>query len=131
MIALIIAIFIVSKRKDYRDIAKLGFAPALFNISEPIMFGLPVVMNPILIIPMVLVTIVSMFIGYISTMIGFMGYTYVLTPWTTPPIIGAFLSTGGSIGAVVTAVICLVVSVLIYMPFVKVMDKANAGQIEE
>lgn len=123
MLALIIAIFIISKRKDYRDIAKLGFAPAIFNISEPIMFGLPVVMNPILIIPMVLVTIVSLFIGYIATLTGFMGFTYVLTPWTTPPIIGAFLSTGGNIGAAITSLVCLVVSVLIYMPFVKVMDK--------
>lgn len=124
MIALVIAIFIISKRKDYRDIAKLGLAPALFNISEPIMFGLPVVMNPILIIPMILVTLVSMGIGYVATAIGFMAHTYVITPWTTPPIVGAFLATGGNIGAIITAIICLVVSVLIYMPFVKVMDKA-------
>lgn len=124
MLALIIAILIVSKRSDYKQIAKLGFIPALFNISEPIMFGLPVVMNPILIIPMILVTLVSLGIGYFATIIGFMGYTYVTTPWTTPPIIGAFLATGGSIGAVITALIVLVVSVLIYMPFVKTMDKA-------
>ena len=48
MLALVIAIFIVSKRDDYKVIGKLGFVPALFNISEPLMFGLPVVMNPIL-----------------------------------------------------------------------------------
>lgn len=124
MLALVIAIFIVSKRSDYRDIAKLGFVPALFNISEPIMFGLPVVMNPILIIPMILVTLAGLFIGYISTIIGLMGYTYVLVPWTTPPVIGLFLSSGANIGAALTGVIILVVSVIIYMPFVKVMDKA-------
>lgn len=124
MLALVIAIFIVSKRSDYRDIAKLGFVPALFNISEPIMFGLSVVMNPILIIPMILVTLAGLFIGYISTIIGLMGYTYVLVPWTTPPVIGLFLSSGANIGAALTGVIILVVSVIIYMPFVKVMDKA-------
>ncbi len=131
MIALVLAILIVSKRKDYRQIAKLGFVPSLFNISEPIMFGLPVVMNPILIIPMVLVTLVGLGIGYIATITGFMGYTYVMTPWTTPPLIGAFLSTGGSIGALITAAVVLVLSVLIYMPFVKAMDKAEAKLEEE
>ena len=124
MLALVIAIFIVSKRSDYRDIAKLGFVPALFNISEPIMFGLPVVMNPILIIPMILVTLAGLLIGYISTIVGLMGYTYVLVPWTTPPVIGLFLSSGANVGAALTGVIILVVSVIIYMPFVKVMDKA-------
>ncbi len=131
MIALVLAILIVSKRKDYRQIAKLGFVPSLFNISEPIMFGLPVVMNPILIIPMVLVTLVGLGVGYIATITGFMGYTYVMTPWTTPPLIGAFLSTGGSIGALITAAVVLILSVLIYMPFVKAMDKAEEKLEEE
>ena len=123
MLALVLAILIVSKRKDYKQIAKLGFIPSLFNISEPIMFGLPVVMNPVLIIPMILVTLVSLGIGTLATVTGFMGYTYVMTPWTTPPLIGDFLATGGKIGGLITAAICLVVSVLIYMPFVKAMDK--------
>lgn len=130
MLALIIAIFIVSRRADYRTIAKVGVVPALFNISEPIMFGLPVVMNPILIIPMILVTLAGLGIGALSTIMGFMGYTYALTPWITPPLVGAFLSTGGSIGAVITAAIILAVSVLIYMPFVKAMNKASDAPAE-
>lgn len=130
MLALIIAIFIVSRRADYRTIAKVGLVPSLFNISEPIMFGLPVVMNPILIIPMILVTLAGLGIGALSTVMGFMGYTYALTPWITPPLIGAFLSTGGSIGAVVTAAVILVVSVLIYMPFVEAMNKATDAPVE-
>lgn len=125
MLALIIAIMLVSKRKDYKQISKLGFVPALFNISEPIMFGLPVVMNPILIIPMILVTIAGLGIGYLATVLGFMPYTFVATPWTTPPLVGAFLATGGSFGALFSALVTLVVSVLIYMPFVKAMDKAE------
>ena len=80
MLALIIAIMLVSKRKDYKQISKLGFVPALFNISEPIMFGLPVVMNPILIIPMILATIAGLGIGYLATILGFMPYTFVATP---------------------------------------------------
>lgn len=123
MLALVIAIFLVSKREDYRSVAKMGLVPAIFNISEPIMYGLPVVMNPILIIPMILVTLVGLLIGYVSTAIGFMGVTYIMTPWTTPAIIGPYLAAGANVGAAVTAAVVLVLSILIYMPFVKVMDK--------
>ncbi|WP_195599597.1 PTS sugar transporter subunit IIC [Longibaculum muris] len=131
MLALVIAIFIVSKRQDYKVIAKLGFAPALFNISEPLMFGLPVVMNPILIIPMILTTLAGLGIGALATQIGLMAHTYVLIPWTTPPVISAFLATGGDILSGVVGLVILVISILIYIPFVKVMDKEAQVQIEE
>lgn len=132
MLALVIAILLVSRRADYRTVAKVGLVPALFNISEPIMFGLPVVMNPVLIIPMIITTLVGMGIGALATTLGIAGYTYVMTPWVTPPVLGAFLSTGGSIGAALTAVVILVVCVLIYMPFVKAMDReVEAASTEE
>lgn len=125
MLALVIAIFIASRREDYRKIAKLGLIPALFNISEPIMFGLPVVMNPILIIPMVLVTLIGLGVGYLAISMGIMGITYVLIPWTTPPVVSAFLSAGGSWGAAVTAIVVLILSVLIYIPFVMIMNSVK------
>lgn len=123
MIALVIAIFIVSRRKEFRTIAKIGLTPALFNISEPLMFGLPVVMNPILIIPMVLSTFAGLIIGYVATAIGFMQHTYILIPWTTPPILSAFFSTGGDLKAAFVSLIIIGVSVIIYIPFVAVTNK--------
>lgn len=129
MLALVVAILIISRRQDYRTIAKIGLVPGLFNISEPIMFGLPVVMNPILIVPMILVTLAGLGIGALSTVLGIMGYTYVLTPWITPPLLGGFLATGLNVGAIITCAVIFVVSVLIYMPFVKAMD--GAVQSEE
>ena len=131
MLALVIAIFLVSKRNDYKVIGKLGLVPALFNISEPLMFGLPVVMNPILIIPMIGATLAGLGIGALATQIGIMAHTYVLIPWTTPPIISAFLATGGDIMSGVVGLVILIVSVLIYIPFVKVMNKERAEQVEE
>lgn len=129
MLGLLLAIFLVSRRSDYRTIAKVGLGPALFNISEPLMFGLPVVMNPILIIPMIVTTLVSLGIGALATVTGIMGYTYVLTPPIFPPVISAFFATGGSIGAVLTCACILAVSTLIYMPFVKVMDKSAPKEL--
>ncbi|WP_294578772.1 PTS sugar transporter subunit IIC [uncultured Thomasclavelia sp.] len=131
MLALVIAIFIVSKREDYRTIGKIGLIPSLFNISEPLMFGLPVVMNPILIIPMILVTLAGLAIGALATTLGIMAYTYVQIPWTTPPILGAFLATGGDILSAVVAIVILVVSVIIYIPFVKVMNNEGIEKSAE
>lgn len=125
MLALIIAIFIVSKRADYKEIAKLGLIPAIFNISEPIMFGLPVVMNPILIMPMVLSTFAGLGIGALATVIGFMGPTYVVTTSVLPAGLLGFAGTGGSFGAVAVTAVIIAVSVVIYVPFVMVMNSAG------
>ena len=119
-IGLLTAVMIATKRKEMREIAKLSFGPGLFNINEPVIFGMPIMLNPILAIPFIITPLVTGSIGYFATVMGFAGKAVVMVPWTTPPIINAWLSTAGSMGAVVTQIICIVVSVLIYLPFVKV-----------
>lgn len=128
MLALLIAIFFVSKRADYKEIAKIGLIPALFNISEPIMFGLPVVMNPILIIPMIFSTLASLGIGALSTAIGLMAPTYVVTTSVLPAGLLGFLATGGNIGSILVTAIVLSVSVLIYIPFVMIMNNVQGSE---
>jgi len=123
-IGLLIAIFIVSKREEMRSIAKLSIGPGVFNINEPVIFGLPVMLNPVMAIPFIITPLITGTIGYIATLIGFAGKAVVMVPWTTPPIINAYLSTAGSVGAVITQIICIVVSVLIYLPFVLIANKA-------
>lgn len=63
-LGLLLAIFIASKRAEYRDLAKMSFIPGIFNINEPIMFGLPIVLNPIMMVPFIMVPIVNCAIGY-------------------------------------------------------------------
>ena len=106
--------------------AKLSTAPAIFTINEPLIFGLPLVLNPIMMIPFILAPLVSASIGYFATYIGFAGAACVDVPWTTPVFINSYLATGGSIGAVITQAICLVVCILIYLPFVKMANKEIA-----
>ena len=117
-LGLIIAIFIFSKREDYKAIGKLSIGPAIFEINECMTFGLPIVLNPYLVIPFFITPLITGTIGYFATVSGFAGVALYAMPWTTPPIISAWLSTGGSIGAVITQLICIVVAVLIYVPFV-------------
>ncbi len=125
-LGLLIAIYMVSKREDYKAVAKLSTAPAIFTINEPLIFGLPLVLNPIMMIPFILAPLVSASIGYFATYIGFAGAACVDVPWTTPVFINSYLATGGSIGAVITQAICLVVCILIYLPFVKMANKEIA-----
>ncbi|MFQ6792953.1 MAG: PTS sugar transporter subunit IIC [Thomasclavelia sp.] len=123
-ICLIIAILLFSKRADYKAVAKLGLAPGIFNINEPIIFGLPIVMNPIMIIPFVFVTQISYILTYAATVVGLIGKCVVQVPWTTPPILNAFLSTNGDWRAAIFQVLLIIIGVLIYLPFIKISEKA-------
>ncbi len=126
-LALIVAIFIASKnRKEYREVAKLSAPSGIFQINEPMMFGIPIVLNPILFIPFIITPGILTLIAYIGTATGFAPATYIAIPWTTPPIIGAFLATGAtaaSVRAAILAAINFVIAVLIYLPFVKLADR--------
>ena len=123
---LVFAIMVFSKREDYRAIAKLAIPCAIFNINEPLIFGLPIVMNPILAIPFMIAPAVSASFAYLMTVIGFAGRMVVNAPWTTPPVLMAFLSSGGNVGAAVTQLICICISALIYIPFVLIANKQEA-----
>lgn len=123
-IGLLIAILLVSKRDDMREITKLSLAPGIFNINEPVIFGMPIMLNPILAIPFIATPLITGTIGYVATSLGFAAKAVVMVPWPMPPIVNAYLATAGDIGAVVTQIICIIVSILIYLPFVKVSNKA-------
>ncbi len=122
-IGLIASMFMLGKREDTRTIAKIGLAPGIFNINEPMVFGVPIVLNPIYLIPWVLVPAVTVTIGYIATAIGFAGPVIAGPPWVTPGVLSAFIATGGSVGAAITAAACLAVSVLMWAPFVVLAEK--------
>ena len=130
VLGLTLAIFLVSKRADNRAIAKVAIIPNLFNIGEINMFGVPVVLNPFLIIPFILAPIVSITFGYIMTYIGFCPVMYVTMPWTMPPFLMGFLAAGGNIMAGITQLLAIALSVVIYIPFVKMYEK-NQNQLDQ
>ena len=127
-IGLIIAIFIFSKREDYKGIAKLSLAPGVFNINETMTFGLPIMLNPIMAIPFVITPLVTGTIAYVLTYIGFADVLVYAIPWTTPPILSAWLASGGSITTIITQLICIAVSILIYIPFVIAANKQTVKE---
>lgn len=130
-IALIIAIFIFArKNKQYNTVGKLSAAPGLFNINEPLLFGLPIVLNPVLFVPFILTPMVNVTIAFFATKWGFVPAATVSPPWTTPPIINGFLATQSWQGAALSIVL-IVVAVCIYLPFISManrMAKQNEQQ---
>ncbi|CAM4115471.1 PTS lactose transporter subunit IIC [Streptococcus penaeicida] len=122
-IGLLVSIFLVGKRDDMKEITKLSIGPSIFNINEPVIFGMPIMLNPILAIPFIITPLVTGTIGYFATAMGFAAKAVVMVPWPTPPLINGYLATAGNWGAVATQAICIVVSILIYLPFVKIANR--------
>ena len=124
---LIIAIMLFSKRDDFKAIAKLALPCGMFNINEPIIFGIPMVMNPMLAIPFFLAPIATVSLGYLVTRLGLCPLMVIDAPWTTPVGILGFLASSGNImGGVWQIVIILGASTLIYAPFVIACNKQAA-----
>jgi len=121
----IIATYIVSKRDDYRAISKVALPSGIFEINEPIIFGIPIVLNPLLAIPFILAPLVSLILPGILTTIGILPKVVVSVPWVTPPIINAFLATGGNWLAAFVGAVNLVIITLIYIPFVAAANKVS------
>lgn len=129
-ICLIIATFLIGRNKATRNVAKLSIAPGLFNINEPVIFGYPIVYNITMAIPFILVPSLGILLSYIATSLGMISPAVSLVPWTTPPLISAFLATAGDWRAVVLQAIVIVLGVIIYMPFVKINDKVMEKQAQ-
>jgi PTS system cellobiose-specific IIC component len=129
-ITLVIAILVFSKRKDYNVVAKLGLAPGLFNINEPVLFGLPIVLNPIFIIPFAIAPVVAVVIAYIATMLHMVNPVVLSTAWVTPPILNAYMATGFDWRAIIVTIINLVVTFFIWVPFVLAANKLEESELE-
>ncbi len=117
----LIASYLVGKSEQMKTVSKLALIPGIFNINEPIIFGLPIVFNPYMIVPFILAPVLAFTITYTSISVGFMApFSGMQVPWTTPPIIAGFLLNGWQ-GAVIQ-LINLIVATLVYLPFVKMQD---------
>lgn len=121
LLALLIAILLVSHNKQSRDIARMSIFPALFNVGELLTYGLPIVFNPALFIPFLLVPLLNTVICYGATAAGFLPVITNNTVWTSPVLVGGYTAAGGMSGAVMQLILLAVDSV-VYLPFVMLND---------
>lgn len=121
-IGLVIASIFFAKSSQFKTLGKLSIGPAIFNINEPVIFGMPIVLNPILMIPFIITPIVLATLTYLVMAIGLVPFTSgVNIPWTTPPIVSGLLVSGwrGALWQIVE----IVISIVIFLPFFRLEDK--------
>lgn len=126
-LALLLALLLFSKRKSSRSLAKMAAVPMLFNINELMVFGLPIIYNPVMLIPFIAVPTACFLISAAAMYLGIVPITTVPVEWTTPIVLGGIQSTGSISGAILQLV-NLCVGTLIYMPFVKRYDKVKEAE---
>lgn len=126
-IGLVFFMAFFAKSVQMKSIGRLSFLPGIFNINEPVLFGVPVVMNPILLLPFMFMPAISMGSTYWLIKLGVIPYfTGVQVPWTTPPIISGLLVGGWKM--MIWQAIVLVLSFFVYWPFAHKQDQILYGQ---
>ncbi|CCK02403.1 PTS system, cellobiose-specific IIC component [Cronobacter sakazakii 701] len=111
-----------------KRIGKMGVVPSMFNINEPILFGAPVIMNPVFFLPFILVPMVNAVLAWTATKLGWLAQVVSLTPWTTPAPINMSWAANWAFSPVIMCLICMVMSALMYYPFVKAYERTLQKQ---
>ena len=127
---LLLDTFLFSKSKTSRSVAKMAILPGIFNINEPVIYGYPIVYNLPLMVPFVVVPSLFIAATYGLTCAGIISPCIAQVPWTTPPVLSALLATGMDWRAAVWQIIEIVVGMAIYLPFMKVSERAAEKQAE-
>lgn len=120
----VVYMLVFAKSKLLKQVGKIGIGPGLFNINEPVTFGLPIVLNPILMVPFILTPVAVLTVQYFGTAIGLFPLCNYMVPWTTPVFISGFLMTQSVMG-VVAQIISFAVAFMIWLPFIRAWDKTN------
>ena len=122
-LSLVFLMVFFGKSERMKKLGRLAIVPGIFGINEMIIFGLPVVLNPLIVIPFILTPLVNTILATIATLIGLIPYTTgAALPWTTPFFFSGWLSTG-SIVAGLFQIVLIIIGMGIYYPFFKVIDK--------
>ena len=129
-IALLVSMILFSKSQQLRSLCKLAPLSTAFNINEPLVFGVPTVLNTFTLIPTFICTIVNVSVAYLLTYFDVIGKTYLVLPWTTPAPLAAFLSTM-DFKALILWVVLFIFDVIIITPFLKGYDKTLVAQEQE
>ncbi len=121
-LGLVISTMMVAKSKQAKAISKASIVPGLFNINEPVIFGYPIILNGTLMIPFILAPLTLVIVSAICMPIFSIAFTAV-SPWTLPGPIGALFSAGMNPWAFMIVIMNIVISILIYTPFVVKWDR--------
>lgn len=123
-IALLIVIFLWSKRQEHKQFAKMVIPTSIFNINEPIVFGFPILFNPFMLIPFVFGPMVLFIIAYFATAWGLVSPIVAFVPWSVPPLISGYIGSGGDIRNVILQLVLIVIQIAMYIPFLIMYERS-------
>ncbi len=126
-IGLLLTMIIFGKRSSTKKLSRIAFLPNIFNIGELMVFGFPVIYNPLLMIPFILAPIVSYTNAYLLTLSGFLPHVTNTVVWTTPAILSGYIATGSARGIIVQ-ILNIALSVACYAPFMKMYEKKSLDE---
>lgn len=128
-LAVVLIMAFVMKKKQYKDIGCLSLAPGIFNVNEPAIFGLPIVLNATILIPWVIAPIIVTTMNYLVMAAGIVpAPTGVSVPWTVPIFFSGMLATNSVLGGLLQLVDMVIVG-FIWYPFLRVLDKEKESMI--
>lgn len=120
-----------SKSPRLKSLGLLALPATLFNIGEPLIFGIPIMLNPVLMIPFILSYVVLSLVAILLHSIGFLAVPALTVPWIMPAPIKAFLATNSDPRAFIYVIVSWAVLALVFYPFVKVLEKQDLEKIEQ
>lgn len=128
-VCLIIALFLAAKKKHNRNLAKIASPLVLFNINEIVIFGFPVIFNPIMIIPFIVTPLVSLLTSSAAMQVGLVPCVTASVEWTVPPLISGYQATGAISGSLLQLVNILI-GTAIYIPFIRISEKRQTSEFQ-
>ncbi|MGQ3660442.1 PTS transporter subunit EIIC [Citrobacter braakii] len=123
-LALLLAILLRSRMSSHKKFARTVIAPGIFNINEPVIFGLPVILNPLMMIPFILYPQINFIIAYFATSWGWVSHIVAYVPWSVPPLLSGWLGSGGDLRNVVLQVVLIGIGVVVYLPFLLAYERS-------
>lgn len=123
-LALLIAVFMRSKISSHQKLGRTVLAPGLFNINEPVIFGFPVLYNPLIMIPFIIYPQINFVIAYFATEFGMVSKIVAYVPWSVPPLLSGWLGSGGDFRNVLLQVLLIALGVMIYLPFLMAYERS-------
>ncbi|MSU25100.1 MAG: PTS sugar transporter subunit IIC [Opitutus sp.] len=118
-----------SREPGFRKVSRVSLPTQIFQINEPIFFGLPIVLNPIFMVPYILNALLLTACSYVLIDLGVIHKPFVNVPWTTPPIIGHYLVTGGDWRAAVWGAASILLAMAVYYPFAKAAERQRLNPV--
>lgn len=122
---------LMAKSTQYKKLIGVSLPLSLFNINEPLIFGFPIILNPIMVIPFILTPIINYSLAYAATAYGFIPPMQIFVGWATPPFLNAWIASDGNTLSVALQLILVVLGAAIYYPFFSIMERMTKISITD